>query len=220
MKPVGTMLCVSNGLVIADGLAAVVAKFTRFRWDWYDGVRTAPDIIEPVDFAITIAMNSRATADRMKSFMERSGRLGRLLQNIPRDVPLARETPPSVLNSVAELFDEACKASGTALAVASKVLHRKRPALIPMLDRVIVDRHYLPALRAPTHPPWFKPEWLKTGSWSDPTQYMRLMADELDDNREALERIRAQLPDTIPSIISDVRLLEAALYAQLIEIVI
>jgi hypothetical protein len=46
---------------------------------------------------------------------------------------------------------------------------------------------------------------------------MRLMADELDDNREVLERIRAQLPGAIPSTISDVRLLEAALYAQLME---
>lgn len=220
MKPDGTMLCLSNGLVIADGLAAVVAKFSRFRWEWYDGVSTKSNVIDPVDFAITIAMNSRATADRMKSFMARSDRLGQLLRKIPNSLCLTRETPPSVFDRVAELFDEACKASGTALAVASKVLHRKRPALIPMLDRVIVDRHYFPALCAPAHPPWFNPEWLKTGSWSDPTQYMRLMADELDDNREALERIRAQLPDTIPSIISDVRLLETALYAHLIGIII
>jgi hypothetical protein len=217
MKSVRT-LRLSNGLVIQDGLAAVLAKFAKFSWRYYDGVQTDPDVIEPVDFAITIAMNSRATAGRMKCFMERSDPLGRLLRKVPRDIALAGDTPRGVLESVAELFDEACKANGTALAVASKVLHRKRPALIPMLDQVIVDRHYLPALRGPSAPSWFSAEWLKLGSWSDPTQYMRLMADELDNNRKALGEIREELPAMIPSTISDVRLLEAALYAQLVEI--
>ena len=209
------MLQLSNGRVIPNALRAVTAKFERFSWHWYDGVQSDPDAIEPVDYAITIAMNSRATADRMKQFMELGPTLNNLLRAIPHDTTLATDTSDDVFHAVEMLFDKACSAKGTKLSVASKVLHRKRPHLIPMLDSVVVNRHYWPALNAHA-PSWFEPSWLTTGASSDPTQYMRVMADELDANREELARIRADLPKGIPASISDVRLLEAALYAQLL----
>jgi hypothetical protein len=212
------VLALSNDVVIADPVATVRAKFRRFAWEWYDGVVSDPTTIEPVDFAITIAMNSRATARRMAEFMARRPALERLLSEVPTDVELTHDTPQRGLDAVAALFAEACAAKGTKLSVASKVLHRKRPALIPILDRVVVDRHYWPALSGDSPPPAFDTSWLKHGAWSDPTQYMRVIGMELNRNREVLSHMRRELDPEVPRSISDVRLLEAALYAHLVGI--
>lgn len=208
-------LRLANGVVINNAAALTKAKFEQFQWEWYDGVVTDPNAIEPTDFAITIAMNSRATAMRMKNFMLRRTALEELLRGVPQDTHLAGDTPARVYDAVACLFEEACRADGTALAVASKVLHRKRPSLIPMLDRIVVDHHYWLALSGDTPPTWFDKSWLKNGAWSDPTRYMRVMAEELDANRSALAALRSLLAPTVPASISDVRLLEATLYAHL-----
>lgn len=179
------------------------------------GVVTDPQRLEPTDFAITIAMNSRATAGRMHAFMKQQESIEEILGRIPQDVRLASDTLTTVFSDVAELFSQACQAKGTKLAVASKVLHRKRPLLIPMLDSVLVDNHYWLTLSGLAAPSWFDTTWLKNGPWSDPTHYMRVMADELDANRDALAELRQRLVDDVPNTISDVRLLEATLYAHL-----
>ncbi len=204
-----------NGVVIRNAVALIKEKFNWFAWEWYDGVATDPHAIEPVDFSITIAMNSRATAGRMKAFMERRRQLEERLARVPEDVRLAKDTPASVLQAAADLFDEACQAVGTKLALASKVLHRKRPLLIPMLDKVVVNGHYWLVLDGPTPPRWFDTTWLKNGAWSNPTMYMRVMAEELDGNRDSLQELRRRLPPEAPTSVSDVRLLEATLHAHL-----
>ena len=212
-------LQLANGVVIADGVAVLSDKFEAFRWDWYDGVCTAPDRIEPVDFAITIAMNSRATAGRMAEFMKIAAAVEERLRQIPRDLHLGDfQDGDKVWVGIQSLFEVACAALGTKLSVASKILHRKRPHLIPILDKVVVDKHYWPALVALQEDPpgWYEAAWLKHGSFSDPTMYMRVMRGEICDNRENLGHIRSALEGQVPDCASDVRLLEAALYRHLI----
>jgi hypothetical protein len=211
-----------NGIAIEDAHALLLSKFERFAWDWYDGVETHPMRIEPVDFAITIAMNSRATAGRMRDFLLRREAIEEHLRRVPENVVLGPDVEPTVYAAVATLFAEAGQASGTKLAVASKVLHRKRPRLIPMLDSVLVNRHYWPALTAlaqtASPPAWFDAAWLKHGDWSDPTMYMRVMAGEIDRNRGPLEALRSSAASFgVPPEISDVRLFEAVLYAHLVS---
>lgn len=209
------------GRDIHDAEQVVQAKFERFSWNWYDAVITEPDEIDAIDFAITIAMNSRATASRLREFMVRKEALDRLLRAVPRDLNLSSATPDAVFDAVRLLFEEACRAPGTALAVASKVLHRKRPKLIPMLDRVVVDHHYWLAVQTlatspEKQPAWFDSTWLKHGAWSDPTVYMRIMALEIDQNANAIREIRRSIPaEILPAEASDVRILEAALYGDL-----
>src|SRR5664279_1978150 len=69
---------------IPAGEKIVQAKFEQFPWAWYDAVVTPPDESDPVDFAVPIAMNSRATAGRMKDFMLRKEALDRLLREVPK----------------------------------------------------------------------------------------------------------------------------------------
>src|ERR1700682_2474044 len=72
-------LYLSNNVKIRDAVSLVRKKFTAFKWDWYDGVTSNPDMIEPIDFAITVAMNSRATAGRMIEFMLLAEKIGECL---------------------------------------------------------------------------------------------------------------------------------------------
>ena len=65
-------------------------------------------------------------------------RCDRLLAAIPQDADILEWD----IQVVAEIVHEAAQVDGVAIAVATKILHRKRPHLIPMLDSVLV-KHYL-----------------------------------------------------------------------------
>lgn len=67
-----------------------------------------------------------------------------LLGKIPRDAGLIG-TESSV---VEQLIAAACSVPGVLVPVATKVLHRKRPALVPMLDNVVL-RYYVEHLGRP-----------------------------------------------------------------------
>lgn len=219
-------LSLHNGRTIDDASSLLAAKFSGFDWAWYDGVQSDPDRIEPVDFAITIAMNSRATAGRMAAFLRKSAELETVLKEVPKDVDLADMTDARHWASVRSLFKIACSAVGTKMSVASKVLHRKRPRLIPILDSILVNKHYWPALGlvagGPTVPAWYVPDWHKSAAWKwDPSMYMRIMADEIDGNRSHLARLRSEAAKHptigVPVQISDVRLVESVLYWALVR---
>lgn len=65
-----------------------------------------------------------------------------LLPSIPAEADLTSFDPDFALTG--RLLESACQAWGVWIPVATKVLHRKRRRLIPMLDTVVVD-HYLKA---------------------------------------------------------------------------
>jgi hypothetical protein len=52
------------------------------------------------------------------------------------------------MKSVEELLHAACQVPGVLVPVATKVLHRKRPNLVPMLDNVVLG-HYFAFLKRP-----------------------------------------------------------------------
>src|SRR5437016_1410369 len=123
-------LQLSNDVVIHKAESLLRTKFEAFNWEWYDGVATDPDAIGAVDFAITIAMNSRATAGRMRNFMEVATDIASHLRQLPKDVTLGElEDESRVWDRIRKLFAQSCVPNGTKLSVASKVLHRKRPHL-------------------------------------------------------------------------------------------
>ena len=72
-------------------------------------------------------------------------------------------------------------ADGIDLSLLTKVLHRKRPALIPMLDRSLVDwyRHHLNARGAAAWP-----------------ELVRALAADLRLNEDALRSLRLIAPLT------------------------
>lgn len=105
-------------------------------WRYYDAVESAHDeAVTPVDVLCASAVHPGLSRSDLAFFEDRRRSLAAFLAKIPPDRRLW-EVPEEVVDHVADLtalFPEA------SVALVSKVLHRKRPHVIPLLDRHIVD---------------------------------------------------------------------------------
>jgi hypothetical protein len=122
-----------SGLRIEDP-AGTASRMMAEEWAYYDGVANGDwDKIEPIDVLATVSVNSfvndAAKVRRIHRGMAAACDL--LLGGIRRDADLLG-TEASVIE---RLMAAACSVPGVLVPVATKVLHRKRPALVPMLEQ-------------------------------------------------------------------------------------
>jgi hypothetical protein len=118
-------------------------RFCEGEYAYYDGIGfTDPDRIEPLDVLVTVAVNSRVNfaAEVHRVHRGLAAACDPLLAEIPQDADLLTFDPELIF--IERLLDAACRAPGVLLPRATKVLHRKRRRLIPMLDNVLLG-HYL-----------------------------------------------------------------------------
>jgi hypothetical protein len=117
--------------------------FCDGEYAYYDAIPSAdPNHIDPLDVLVTVAMNSfvNSAAKVHRVHQGMAANCDPLLQGIPEDADLVElERWRDLLR---ELLHVAVQAPFVLIPVATKVLHRKRRALIPMLDSVVF-RHYL-----------------------------------------------------------------------------
>ncbi|MFH1329802.1 MAG: DUF6308 family protein [Actinomycetota bacterium] len=140
----------SSGLSIAEPAVRLLA-FCHEEYAYYDGIASGdPDRVDPIDVLATVSMNSRVNDAAGVRSVHRglSAACEPILPHIPEDADLLDFD----LGVVEELLDAACRVHGVLIAVATKVLHRKRRRLIPMLDSVLID-HYL-AIGVETNRAW------------------------------------------------------------------
>lgn len=116
----------------------------RYRTD--DGLRyldykpaTDPNRLMPEDLAVTILINSRVAGRAFKSVQDHGDSLG--LSELP-DIPLEKSTP-SDRDRVADLVAQMAQWDGFAASVTTKILHKKRPNLIPILDNEAIFGAYM-----------------------------------------------------------------------------
>lgn len=120
-------------------------RFCAVEYAYYDALPQGdPNHIEPADVLATVAVNSfvNSAAQIRRVHRGLAEACNEFLPRIPRDAHLLTFDPE--LQQLLALLQRAVQVPGVLVAVATKVLHRKRPAFIPMLDRVILD-HYLGA---------------------------------------------------------------------------
>jgi hypothetical protein len=128
--------------VAVDLSADRLGRFCREEWAYYDGiVDDTPDEIVPIDVLATLAMNSyiQGAASIRQIHRDVARRCNWLLSEIPVNADLT--TYDLDLSIARGLLSEACSVRGVLLAVATKILHRKRRSYIPMLDNVIVNAY-------------------------------------------------------------------------------
>jgi hypothetical protein len=101
--------------------------------------RTNPDRLWPEDLAVTILINSRVGPAAFKSVQDRGDGLD--LSTLP-DMPL-EETSADQRQRIAQLIAQVARWNGFAASVATKVLHKKRPRLIPILDNQAIFGAYM-----------------------------------------------------------------------------
>ncbi|MGH3221603.1 MAG: DUF6308 family protein [Streptosporangiaceae bacterium] len=100
---------------------------------------TNPDRILPEDLAVTILINSRVGPAAFKSAQDH----GRLidLEELP-DIRLEHASRDE-RDQVAHLIAGVARWRGFAASVATKILHKKRPSLIPILDNQAIFGAYM-----------------------------------------------------------------------------
>lgn len=121
--------------------ARLAARMLGEEWPYYDGVPMGDwDRVEPVDVLATVSVNSFVTdAARVRRIHRGlAAACDGLLVGIPKGAYLLNAD----LASVEGLLAAACEVPGVLVPVATKVLHRKRPHLIPILDNVVLAHYF------------------------------------------------------------------------------
>jgi hypothetical protein len=139
------VLQLPSGLSIVDPTDRLL-RFSDQEFAYYDGIpMDDPDHVMPMDVLATVAVNSFInSATRVRSVHRAlAANCDGHLAQLPLSASLLDPDPP--LQFVNELLHAAVQAPYVLLPAATKVLHRKRPALIPMLDNVVLG-YYLKAL--------------------------------------------------------------------------
>ncbi len=173
-----------SGVSLQQPLEALKA-FCLEEYAYYDGLPCLDvNRIEPMDILATIPVNGLYNANAKTVRRIHRGMAERcdvLLREIPEYADLLIDD--NAVKQLEVLLHEAVQVLGVLVPVATKVLHRKRRNLIPMLDNVMIA-HYLRApspnnLPAPT-------QNRKTAA----SMGMRALAEFRDDLRAVSNDIR------------------------------
>ena len=100
---------------------------------------TPPDVIVPEDIAVTLLLNSRVGWKAFHSLQEHSKTID--LSCLP--LKNLEETSPDERRQIASVIATMAQLSGFAASVDTKVLHKKRPDLIPILDNQAIFGAYM-----------------------------------------------------------------------------
>ena len=142
-------------------------------WPYFDAVPTEhDDAVGPVDVVCAAALHPGLSRADLAFFRERAADVTAWLAPLPSG-PRLWEVPVEVVDHLATLPAAFPHITPTLL---SKVLHRKRPHLIPLLDRHVID--------------WYRPVTGKRAAVEAWETLVRTMRDEeLDSERRVLTSI-------------------------------
>jgi hypothetical protein len=147
------------------------------------GDDSAPFSFDESDLRRANRGGARISAAEIGAILERRGQIERALRRIPPDASLAVATSSIPWIPLTRLFDAFADIRGVGFSKMTKALHRKRPALIPMLDSVV--QSYLAT---------DDPETRAEGSFGvRAVALVRSYKRDLDRNRSALLEIQREL---------------------------
>jgi hypothetical protein len=145
---------------------------------------------------------ARISAAEIAAILERRGEIERALRRIHPDASLADATSSIPWIPLTRLFNAFADIRGIGFSKMTKALHRRRPALIPMLDSVV--QTYLtrddPGMRS-------------AGSFGErATALVRSYKGDLDRNRTVLHEIQRELASREYRL-TEVRLLDLLIWS-------
>ena len=186
-----------GGLEVEDPLRTALEFLEAY--PTYDSYHSSASSFDGRDLRHANRGGARISAAEQAAILERGGRIERALRTIDPDASLLDRVPGAALT---RLFDAFADVRGVGFSKMTKALHRKRPALIPMLDSVVQE--YL-QLDAPAIPP---PESFGERAVALVRSYKR----DLDRNRSALRQIRRELEGRGYRL-SEVRILDVLIWS-------
>ena len=202
-RGVASVLHLRDGRSTANPLERV-RRFCDSEYRLYDAVDTVQDGTLTVhDMLLSVAVNSRLDAKGLSSIWRARDGVERHLRQISPTISLIDSELRIPWRAIAAMFEEFEHIKHAKLAVASKILHKKRPTLIPIMDD-IVRRYYR---RAYPDLAWSR----KCGPLSG--QLMRHARDDLLAARSQLESLASML-QTEGHPLTLVRLLEVLIWME------
>jgi hypothetical protein len=124
-----------NGVEVEDPLA-VVLGFVEAYWHREVG-DPSPASFGELDLRLANRGGARIAATEIAATLERRRRIERALRAIAPDASLAGAARSVPWQPLGQLFDAFADIRGVGFSKMTKTLHRKRPALVPMLDSVV-----------------------------------------------------------------------------------
>jgi hypothetical protein len=144
---------------------------------------SSPVSFDESDLRLANRGGARISAAEIAAILERRGEIERALRKVRPDASLADATSSIPWIPLTRLFDAFADIRGVGFSKMTKALHRKRPALIPMLDSVV--QAYL-ARDDPGTP--------SSGSFGErATALVRSYKHDLDRNRSVLHELQQEL---------------------------
>ena len=142
-----------------------------------------PASFDESDLRLANRGGARISAAEIAAILERRGEIERALRRIHPDASLADATSSIPWIPLTLLFNAFADIRGIGFSKMTKALHRKRPALIPMLDSVV--QAYLTTEGPVTR---------SSGTFGErATALVRSYKRDLDRNRSVLHEIQREL---------------------------
>jgi hypothetical protein len=145
---------------------------------------------------------ARISAVEIEAILERRDEIERALRNVRSDASLADSTSSIPWIPLTRLFDAFADVRGVGFSKMTKALHRKRPALIPILDSVV--QTYLKTDEPGTRP---------SGPFGERAiELVRSYKRDLDRNRSVLQEVQRELASRTYRL-SEVRILDLVIWS-------
>jgi hypothetical protein len=121
------------GRELEDPLATVLEFVAAY--PGYDSQDAAANSFDERDLRLSNRGGARISAAEQAAILERRAQIERALRGIGRDASLMDAGIPWA--ALTRLFDGFADLRGVGFSKMTKALHRKRPALVPILDSVV-----------------------------------------------------------------------------------
>jgi hypothetical protein len=169
------VILLRNGVELDDPLRLALAFLEK----WPDRYElSSPTSFDEGDLRLANRGGARISAAEIAAILERRDEIERALRELPADASLTAPRRSIPWAQLTRLFDAFADVRGVGFSKMTKALHKKRPALIPMLDSIV--EAYL-ATDAP-------------GTFGErATGLVRSYKLDLDRNRSSLRALRREL---------------------------
>jgi hypothetical protein len=173
-----------DGVEVEHPLDVALAFFEAYS-SYEAGDSSRPNSFDERDLRRANRGGARISATEIEAILERRRAIERSLRAIPPGASLADVSGSIPWSPMTRLFDGFADIRGVGFSKMTKALHRKRPALIPMLDSVV--QAYLAGDDLATDP---------SGPFAERAiALVRSYKRDVDRNRSALRVLKRELAD-------------------------
>jgi len=189
-----------EGVEVEHPLDVALAFFEAYS-GYEAGDSSRPNSFDERDLRRANRGGARISAAEIEAILERRRAIERGLRAIPLGASLADVTGSIPWSPMTRLFDGFADIRGVGFSKMTKALHRKRPALIPMLDSIV--QAYLTRDDSRTG---------STDFGERATALVRSYKRDLDRNRSALRELKRELGNR-QYVTTEVRILDLLIWS-------